>query len=114
VLALAKGTHSNEITAFTIGSDIFRVIGTNHALEMLQERNLDPFYVASACLALGQKLGDYNDSDKKVMIKDEGRSLACLIAVESYTIVLITVIDRADVFAKNNTEVEELSAKFGA
>jgi hypothetical protein len=103
--------NKNEITAFIIGENIYRVITTVHGFEMMAERNLNPYHIASTCLALGKKLDKYNNSGKQIMITDDGKNLSTLIAVENYTIVIITVIDKSNPYVKSNTVVEAFNYK---
>ncbi len=100
--------HRNEITAFFIGDNTYRVIATSHGVLQMGKRGLDKYYIASACLALGLKLDRYNNTGTHIMLVDEPKDLAAVITVENYNIVLITVIDKADVFAKSNTVIENL------
>lgn len=100
--------HKNEITAFNVGEHVYRVVATSHGILQMKERTLDQYYIASACLALGLKLDLYNNTGTHIMLIDELKDLAAVITVENYSIVLITVIDKADVFAKSNTVIENL------
>lgn len=93
----------NEITAFLIGEHIYRVIATDHGRKRLGERGVDAYHIASVCLAMGKKLDDYNNSGKQLMLVDNGKDMATVIAVENFTIVIITVLDKANAYAKLNT-----------
>lgn len=100
--------HKNEITAFFIGDNVYRVVATSHGAVQMGRRKLDQYYIASACLALGLKLDQYNNTGTHIMLVDESKNLAAVITVENHRIVLITVIDSADVYAKSNTVIENL------
>jgi hypothetical protein len=90
-----------------VGENIYTVIATNHGMERLKERGVDPYYISSACLALGTKLDAYNDSGNHIMLVDEGRDVATVITVENYTIVIIMALAKgSEVFAKSNTIIE--------
>ena len=102
----------NEITAFVIGNNIYRVIATSHSLKQMARRNLDPYHIASASLALGKKLEKYNNSGKQIMVTDDGKNLTTIITVENYTIVIITVIDKSKAYVshkKPDTVVESFN-----
>ncbi len=101
----------NEITSFIVNNKVWRVIGTEHGLKRLERRRLDKYQIASACLALGMKLEYYNNSQKQIMITDDGKNLSTLIAVENFTIVIITVLDKSNPYVKENTVVESFSFK---
>ncbi|MNT22431.1 hypothetical protein D3C72_1578130 [compost metagenome] len=103
--------HRNEITAFVIGNNVYRVIGTTHGIKQLKERGVDEYHIASTCLAMGSKLNEYNNCGKQVMLIDEGKNIATVIAIENYTIVVITVIDKSNVYAKLNTIIENVNEK---
>lgn len=98
----------NEITAFSVGDNVYRLVATSHGQSQMKNRNLDCYYIASSCLALGLKLDYYNNSRKHIMLIDESKDLAAVITIEKFVIVLITVIDKSEVFAKSNTVVENL------
>lgn len=101
----------NEITSFIVNSKIWRVIGTEHGMKRLNKRRLDKYQIASACLALGIKLEYYNNSREQIMIADAGKNLSVLVAVENYTIVVITVLDKGNPYVKPNTVIESFSFK---
>jgi hypothetical protein len=102
-----ESKHPNELTAFVVAHKIFRVIGTNHAIQRLRQRKVDEYHIASALLAMGMKLLEYNNSGKQIMLRDMGRGLSTVIAIENYTIVLITVLEKVDVYVKDNTVIED-------
>lgn len=101
--------NENEITAFVVGGKLYKVLGTDHALERLARRKIDPFHVASACLALGNKLESYNNSGKQIIIRDVSKSLSTVFCVEKYTIVLITVLNKSNPYVKDNTVIEDFT-----
>jgi hypothetical protein len=106
-----ENRHRNEITAFIVENNIIRVIGTDHAIQRLDRRSVDKYHVASACLGLGKKLLEYNNSGNHIMLIDEGKNLSCVLTVENYTVVLITVLEKANVYVKENTLVENFQFK---
>jgi hypothetical protein len=108
-VTISEAKKTNELTAFVVGTKVFRVIGTNHAIRRLRQRGVDEFHIASALLAMGKKLFRYNNSKSKIMLTDTGRKLSAVIAIENYTIVIITVLDKTDVYVKENTIIETFS-----
>lgn len=95
--------NNNELTAFVVGDNIYRVISSNHGLTQIGKRNLDRYNICSSLLAMGTALDTFNNSNKHIMIQDKGRNLTCIFAVENYTIVLITIIDKVkDVWVRES------------
>src|SRR5437763_14923413 len=93
---------------------LFNVISSKHALEMLEERNIDKYHVLGSIIALGKKLIEYNNNSKHIMITDEGKNISTVFTVENYMITLITVIDKSkQVFISNNTRKETIYESYG-
>lgn len=97
---------SNELTAFIVENSLYRIVATKHAIDRYHMRGVSKYYIASACLALGEKLETYNNSGNQIMICDSGKNMSSLVSVENYTIVVITVLDKSDPFVMENTIVE--------
>jgi hypothetical protein len=101
------------LTAFVVGDDIFRVISSNHGLSQIEKRNLDIFNICSSLLAMGLSLKGFNNSNKHIMVQDKGRNITCIFAVENYTIVLITIVDKTeDVWVKNSLKNKTQVVKY--
>lgn len=93
---------------------LFNVIGSKHSLEMLEERNIDKYHVLGSIIALGEKLIDYNNNNKHIMITDEGKNISTVFTIENYMITLITVIDKSkQVFIAKNTRKETIYENYG-
>lgn len=102
-----------ELTSFTIAGKKYKIIATNHGYGRMLQRKLDPYIIGSALLALGTKLERYNNCGKQIMFKDEGRNTAVIFSIENRTIVLITVLDRANkVFVRNSLKDNTLVDNF--
>jgi hypothetical protein len=94
---------------FTINNYTYNVELSIHAESRLKERNIDLFQAVGVILALGEKrIKDYTNSKRDILIhaKENGISVVC--SVESNTIVIRTVIDNADAYAKVGTSVVNL------
>jgi hypothetical protein len=100
-----KSKH-NVITNFDVNGNTYRVIATDHAIARLHRRQLNKYYIASSCLALGEKLETYNNSRKQIMLIDKTKNVSSVIAVENYTVVVITVLDKGNPYVKENTLIE--------
>jgi putative NADH-flavin reductase len=103
---------SNVITSFGIGSNTYKVLATDHAIKRLESRGLDKYYIASACLALGEKLNTYNNSGNQIMLIDKGKVVSSIIAVEDYTIVVITVLAKANPYIKESMKASTIIENF--
>lgn len=103
----------NELTAFIVDGNMYRVIATDHGIKRLHNRGVNRYYIASACIALGEKLESYNNSGKQIMICDSGKDMSTLITVENYRIVIITVLDKSNPFVHDNTVIENFTMKVG-
>jgi hypothetical protein len=101
-----ENVRSNEITAFAIEENVYRIIATDHAIKQMRVRKLDKYHIASACLGLGLKLDRYNNSGNQIMITDDGKNLSTVVVVENYTIVIITVLSKSNPYVKDNTIIE--------
>ena len=98
---LLNETHLNE--------QYFRIEGTTHALERMEEREIDQELVVAIILSLDEKLLEYNDTGEEVAIIDQEHNLAVIIEVREFKAVVITVIDRANIHVKDGTLLEEIA-----
>ena len=88
----------------------YSVRATVHALERMKERNIDEFVVSGNVLALGKaKLQELQKSQEEAIIIDKNTNSAVVIGFKKNTIKVITVINKSNVFVKDNTRVEKLS-----
>ena len=87
----------------------FRIEGTTHAKERMEEREIDQELVVAIILSLEEKLLEYNDTGEEVAIIDQEHNLAVIIEVREFKAVVITVIDRANIHVKDGTMLEEIA-----
>ena len=87
----------------------FRIEGTTHALERMEEREIDQELAVAIILSLDEKLLEYNDTGEEVAIIDQEHNLAVIIEVREFKAVVITVIDRANIHVKDGTLLEEIA-----
>jgi hypothetical protein len=88
----------NFIGTFIVNNRLFNVIGTGHSLERLYERGLSKYHVLSSIVGLGEKLATHNNSGKHIIISDETKDISTIFTVENFTIVIITVLDRGEMY----------------
>ena len=83
---------------------------SDHSIERMEIRGVDKYCIASAILALGERIFKINPTgyDEGVII-DKTKNIAVIFAVETVykeTVVkVITVINRANIFVKTNTKI---------
>ena len=105
-MARKKGHSVNQ---FTINRKTFSIRLTDHAEIRLFQRKIDLFRVTGAILALGEeRILAYKNSNRDVLIQDKANNFAVVITIDYNTITIITIIDSADCWAKNGTDVINL------
>ncbi len=97
------------LAEFDLAGKSFRIEGTTHALDRMEERKIEKNLAVSIILSLGQKLLNYNDTGEEVAVIDQSNNLAVIIEVREYKAVVITVIDRANIHIKDGTQLEEIA-----
>jgi len=108
-----RNDSANELTAFKINNRVYRLVASHHATDRLFKRKLNQWYVASACIALGEKLDKYNNSGMDIMIVDKEKNTTCIVTVERDTIVLITVLDKGNPYVKKDRVDRTVVEEFG-
>jgi hypothetical protein len=103
----------NYVTTFVVRGRVFHVIGTDHTLSRLGDRGVDSFHIASSILALGAKLLRYNNSGKHIIISDEDKEVSTVFTVENSIVVLITVLDKGQMWASDKVGRETIIETFG-
>lgn len=92
-----------------IESNTYSVRATEHALKRMKQRSIDEYVVVGNVLALGkERLLQLQERDEEAIIIDEQKEVSIVIAFEQNKIIVITVIDKSNVFVKNNTEIVRL------
>ncbi|GAB6099146.1 hypothetical protein JCM16358_10250 [Halanaerocella petrolearia] len=97
------------LSEFILEDKNFRVEGTTHALERMEEREVDKELVAALVLSLDEKLLEYNDTGEEVAIIDQEHDLAIIIEVREFKAVVITVINKSNIHIKDGTQLEEIA-----
>lgn len=99
-----KRVDKNLMDSFTINNQTFNIILTNHAVKRLQERNIDKFQAIGAIMAIGQnKILEYKDTNKDIMVIDKQNNFSIVATIEGQDIVIITLIDKSDIYVKEGT-----------
>jgi len=92
-----------------INGQHYSVRATVHALQRMAERNIDEFVVSGNVLALGKvKLQELQRDQEEAIIIDQQSNSAVVIGFVKNTVKVITVINKSNVFVKENTRIEKL------
>ena len=84
----------------------FRIETTTHAYERMNERNIDKKIVTAVIKDLNLKVLFYNNTGEEIAIIDQEHDIAVIIEVRLNKVVVITVIDRANIHIKDGTREE--------
>ncbi len=88
----------------------FRIEGTTHAVQRMKERNIDKKIVIELVRSLDySKLLSYNNTGEEIAIIDQENDIAVIMEVRFNKVVVITVIDRANIHIKEGTRLEEIA-----
>lgn len=103
-----------ELTTFAIADgdgeyNVFRILGTTHSLERIEEYGLNGYHISGSLLSLGDKLNQYNNSGQHILLPDENKGVSVVFTVEDYIVVLITVIHSGETWGKIGTVIEKIS-----
>lgn len=94
---------------FEIINKDFRIESTTHALDRMKERNIDPETVKESVKGLDYKVLLYNNSGEEIALIDQENDIAIIIEVRYNKVVIITVIDSANIHIKDGTCLEEIA-----
>lgn len=94
---------------FVIINKDFRIEGTTHALNRMRERAIDQSVVMEVVIGLDAKVLLYNNSGEEIAIIDQEHNIAVIIEVRMDKVVIITVIDRANIHLKDGTRIEQIA-----
>ena len=87
----------------------FRIESTTHAFERMDERNIEKKKVIDVIEGLRYKVLLYNNTGEEIALIDQEHDLAVIIEVRLNKVVVITVIDRANIHIKEGTRLEEIA-----
>lgn len=87
----------------------FRIESTTHALQRMEEREIEHDIVINVIQELDYKVLLYNNTGEEIAIIDQENDIAVIIEVRLNKVVIITVIDRACIHIKDGTMLEEIA-----
>lgn len=97
----------NYIGAFVVDNRVFNVVGSSHAIQRLEERQMDKYHVLSSLISLGDDLITYNDSGKHIIISNEEKECSVVFTIERWIVVIITVLDKGQMYTSSNANFEK-------
>ena len=97
------------IAELKINGQQYSIRASAHALQRMEEREVDEYVVAGNILALGkQRLAELQEEQAEAIIIDEEKDVAVIIGYKGNRIMVVTVIGRSNVFVKKGTVIEKL------
>lgn len=94
------------LATILIGEHTVDIIATRHANIRMHQRKVDPLLIISGVASVPSK--DINQMMKKktaAMVLDETNNLGIVFTIENKQIVIITVIQKKNIYVKKNTKV---------
>lgn len=99
-------SQNREIAVTKIDGKYYDIIASNHAMERMTERNVDKYVVAGNVIALGpERIAELQKNNDEAIIIDEVNNVSVVVGFGKNHITIITVIAKANVFVKNNTQI---------
>jgi hypothetical protein len=87
----------------------FRIESTTHAAKRMEERKIDESIVIDVVKELDVKALVYNNTGDEIAIIDQIHDIAVITEVRLNKIVIITVINRANIHIKDGTRLEQIA-----
>lgn len=79
---------------------------SQHSIQRIKERNINNNIIINNILSLDIiNIKDYNND---IIIIDKKNNMSIVASINKYTITIITVIDKGNVFVKDNTRIINL------
>lgn len=94
---------------FDILNKPFRIESTTHAYDRMKERDIEQKKVVAVIRELRFKVLLYNNTGEEIAIIDKENDMAIIIEIRLNKVVIITVIDRANIHIKDGTRLEEIA-----
>ncbi len=92
-----------------INNKSYSIRATIHAIERMNQRNVDEYVVAGTVLSLGEaRILKLQQQEEDAIIIDKEKNIAVVITFQNNTIKIVTVINKSNVFVKSNTTIERI------
>ena len=96
----------NTLAKFKIGKKEYTIGATYHSIVRIQERHINPKTLLQSIIAIGAPtIAKFGKNNEEAIIIDKENNISIVAGFNGTEISIITVIDRANVFVKENTTV---------
>ncbi len=97
------------IAQLKINGISYSIRATAHAMQRMDEREIDEYVVSGNIMALGKdKITELQSNNDEAIIIDELKNVAIVIGFKGNRIYVITVINKSNVYVKDNTVIERI------
>ena len=97
---------NRELASIQINNKTYTIKASHHAVERMEQRNVNAYVVASSVLALGpDRIDALQAQNEEAMIIDKTNNVSVVVGMSPNSITIITVINRANVYVKENTAI---------
>ncbi len=104
-----RGNNNKCIATINIGRHTYSIRISDHANIRMQERNISSYVVAGNILALGKdQLVELQKTSEDFVIIDTVRNTSIVAGFKGNKIIIITVIDKSNIFVKDATQIVNL------
>ena len=100
---------SKSIAIIQIEKQTYSVRATAHALQRMRQRDVDEYVVSGTVLALGKdRLQELQEAEEEAIIIDDEKNVSVVIGFRGNRIMVVTVIDKSNVWVKKQTSIERI------
>jgi hypothetical protein len=99
------------INQFDIDTRRFDIIASEHCIERMAQRKIDQLRVVGSIHLLGEKVIMEHIGGDEVMIINEDFGFSVVCSIKEDSVVIITVINKSNVFVQKGTSVVRLQER---
>ena len=97
------------IAQLKINDISYSIRATAHAMQRMDEREINEYVISGNIMALGKdKITELQSNNDEAIIIDELKNVAIVIGFKGNRIYVITVINKSNVYVKDNTVIERI------
>jgi len=97
------------IAQLKINGISYSIRATAHAMQRMDEREINEYVISGNIMALGKdKITELQSNNDEAIIIDELKNVAIVIGFKGNRIYVITVINKSNVYVKDNTVIERI------
>ena len=87
----------------------YSIRATAHAVERMEQRNIDEYVVVGNIMAMGkERIVELQSKNEEAILIDDNTNTSIVFGFNGNKVKVITVIDKSNVFVKKGTVVERL------